>query len=313
MAKYRYVYTNFWNDPDVLENFTPEDKIFYLYLLTNKNTSQIGIYEITRKQMAFEIGYSLEAVNAIMDRFINKHELILYDEETREVCIKNWGKYNLFKGGEPIANAIASDIAKVRNATFLRYPAMHAKANDIKALFDAIPDTCPTRGEKENKSKTKVNIKEKKEYTHSANANAIEDDFEIWWDLYDKKVDKKKSLAAFKRCHKKHGFEVIERGTKGYLYTIDDRQFQKYPTTFLNGESYLDVEGYRQLYKEKLAKEKSQSAAPMSFQQKMRDRPGEKTPDWMNEKPKPKPKTETQKQAADDPEFAAMISEFRNK
>ena len=67
MAKYRYVYTEFWNDPDVMETFTPEDKLFYLYLLTNNNTSQVGVYQITKKQMAFELGYSLETINSLLD------------------------------------------------------------------------------------------------------------------------------------------------------------------------------------------------------------------------------------------------------
>ncbi len=53
MAKYRMVHTEFWDDPKVVEELTPEDKFFFLYLLTNANTTQIGIYQITKKQMAF--------------------------------------------------------------------------------------------------------------------------------------------------------------------------------------------------------------------------------------------------------------------
>ena len=83
MAKFRMVYTEFWTDSKVVEEFTPEDKYFYLYLLTNPNTTQIGIYEITKKQMAFDMGYSLESVDSLLDRFINHHKLIKYNPETR--------------------------------------------------------------------------------------------------------------------------------------------------------------------------------------------------------------------------------------
>ncbi|MFJ6266682.1 hypothetical protein [Lysinibacillus xylanilyticus] len=55
MAKFRYVYTIFWNDPRVVEEMTAKDKYFYLYLLTNESTTQIGIYQI--KQIAFDMGY----------------------------------------------------------------------------------------------------------------------------------------------------------------------------------------------------------------------------------------------------------------
>ncbi|PUF85810.1 DNA replication protein DnaD, partial [Bacillus altitudinis] len=95
MAKFRQVYTTFWNDPKVTEEMTPEDRYFYLYLITNPNTTQIGVYSITKKQMAFDLGYSIESINSLMDRFETHHELIVYNNETRELAIKNWAKYNL--------------------------------------------------------------------------------------------------------------------------------------------------------------------------------------------------------------------------
>ncbi len=67
MAKFRMVYTEFWEDPKVTEEMTPEDKYFYLYLLTNQNTKQIGVYTITRKKMAFYLGYSIESVNSLIE------------------------------------------------------------------------------------------------------------------------------------------------------------------------------------------------------------------------------------------------------
>jgi hypothetical protein len=50
MAKYRMVRTDFWKNPIVSEEMTPEDKYFYLYLLTNPATTQIGIYKITKNK-----------------------------------------------------------------------------------------------------------------------------------------------------------------------------------------------------------------------------------------------------------------------
>ena len=79
---FRLVYTDFWEDPKVMEEMTPEDRYFYLYLLTNPHTNMIGIYQILKKQMAFELGYSPESINSLLDRFINHHKLINYDAET---------------------------------------------------------------------------------------------------------------------------------------------------------------------------------------------------------------------------------------
>ncbi|EOD3987471.1 replication protein [Staphylococcus aureus] len=64
--------------------------------------------------------------------------------------------------------------------------------------------------------------------------------FEEWWKLYDKKKDKKISFTKFKSCLKKHSFEQIMQGTQEYLKTITDKQYQKYPKTFLTNESYMN-------------------------------------------------------------------------
>ncbi|MBA8772094.1 helix-turn-helix domain-containing protein [Staphylococcus coagulans] len=64
--------------------------------------------------------------------------------------------------------------------------------------------------------------------------------FEEWWAFYDKKLDKKKAFSLFKSAHKKHGFETIMNGTREYLKTITNKQYQKYPKTFLSQESYLN-------------------------------------------------------------------------
>ena len=72
----------------------------------------------------------------------------------------------------------------------------------------------------------------------------IEEQFKEWYDIYDKKRDRAKALKSFKTKYKKHGYEKILEGTKAYLKTVTDKQYQKYPATFLNAESYLDIEEF---------------------------------------------------------------------
>jgi hypothetical protein len=119
MAKYRMVRTDFWKNPIVSEEMTPEDKYFYLYLLTNPHTTQIGIYRITKKQMAFDLGYSIESVHSLMERFTRHHKLIRYNPETRELAIKNWGKDNLHKGGKPVMDCIFSELKDVEDTSLI--------------------------------------------------------------------------------------------------------------------------------------------------------------------------------------------------
>jgi DnaD/phage-associated family protein len=137
MARYRIVQTDFWDIPMVLEEMSPEDKLFYVYLLTNSHTTQIGIYPITKKQIALYLGYSVETVTSVMDRFIHHYKLIRYNLETRELAIKNWGKYNLHKGGKPVMDCIVSELKKVEDTTLIRYISEGIEKGDIRILYES--------------------------------------------------------------------------------------------------------------------------------------------------------------------------------
>jgi uncharacterized phage protein (TIGR02220 family) len=135
MANYRHVHTSFWQDAKVLEEMTPEDKYFYLYLLTNPNTTQIGVYQITKKQMAFDLGYSIETVNSLMQRFETVHNLIRYNPETREIAILNWGKYNLHKAGKPVLDCVNKELKGVKDRSLLKLVAKKIPNEEILKLF----------------------------------------------------------------------------------------------------------------------------------------------------------------------------------
>lgn len=137
MAKYRMVRTDFWLNPVVSEEMTPEDKYFFLYLLTNPHTKQIGIYKITKKQMAFDMGYSIESIESLMNRFIKHHKLIRYNPETRELAIKNWGKYNLHKGGKPVMDCIMSELKEVEDTSLIEYVAECVDKDDILKVYQS--------------------------------------------------------------------------------------------------------------------------------------------------------------------------------
>ncbi|MBT2730684.1 DnaD domain protein [Bacillus sp. ISL-75] len=131
------VRTDFWKNPIVSEEMTPEDKYFYLFLLTNPHTTQIGIYKITKKQMAFDLGYSIESVHSLMERFIVHQKLIRYNPETRELAIKNWGKYNLDKGGKPFMDCIFSELKDVEDLSLIQYVSKAIQKQEIRSLFES--------------------------------------------------------------------------------------------------------------------------------------------------------------------------------
>ena len=118
MAIKRLVDTSFWTDGKV-DEFTPEDKYFMLYLLTNPFTTQLGIYEISIKQAAFQMGYSIEAVQALIERFENKYHMIIFSKETSEIAIKNFLRHSIVKGGKPVEDCIRKEMLKVKNRSLI--------------------------------------------------------------------------------------------------------------------------------------------------------------------------------------------------
>ena len=114
----RIVDTAFWTDGKV-DEFTPEDKYFMLYLLTNPFSTQLGIYEISIKQVAFQMGYSTDAVRGLIDRFETKYDMIAFSKETNEIAIKNFLRHSIIKGGKPVEDCIRREMLKVKDKSLI--------------------------------------------------------------------------------------------------------------------------------------------------------------------------------------------------
>ena len=135
MAKFRQIQTSFWSNTYIQEEMTSEDKYFYLYLMTNECTTQIGIYPITKKQMAFDLGYSMESVTALLQRFETYHKLIKYDVESREIILLKWAENNLNIGGKPVQDLIKKEIEQVKNKDFLALMYSNCPDNSLKKFI----------------------------------------------------------------------------------------------------------------------------------------------------------------------------------
>lgn len=119
MAIYRQVHTTFWQDSFVLE-LTPEEKFFYLYLLTNSKTKQCGIYEIPLQIIIIETGYNRDTVIKLIQKFID-YGKVKYDWETNEIALKNWLKYNPYDKNPKIKKCVEKELKSVKNETLIPY------------------------------------------------------------------------------------------------------------------------------------------------------------------------------------------------
>ena len=117
MAIFRNVNMSFWTDPKVVDDYTPEDKYFMLYALTNNYTNIIGCYEISIKQMSNDLGYTKDVVENLLKRFKEIHKTIDYDFDTKELMVVNWNKYN-WSSSPKLDNPLYTAIEQVKSDLF---------------------------------------------------------------------------------------------------------------------------------------------------------------------------------------------------
>lgn len=120
MAIYRNISMAFWTDTKVADDFTPEDKYFYLYILTNPHTNLCGCYEISIKQMANETGYNIDTITRLLDRFSKIYKILEYSSETKELLILNWYKYN-WTASPKLDKPLLRDIKSIKFDKFRDY------------------------------------------------------------------------------------------------------------------------------------------------------------------------------------------------
>lgn len=114
--------TDFWDNPIVVDDMTPSDKYFYLYLITNKFCNSIGIYKLPKNKISFDLGYDMNTVDLLINKFENEFKLIKYSTKTKEVIIKDYFK---------------SFCNKINDLTILCFERDFKEVQD-KTLFDEI-------------------------------------------------------------------------------------------------------------------------------------------------------------------------------
>lgn len=148
MAIYRNVQTTFWTDAKVVDNFTPEDRYFYLYLLTNPHTNLAGCYEISFKQISDETGYTKEVVERLLDRMENVHDVVRYSKITKELLIINWSKFNWTRSKD-FQKCLKKEIEKVKSKEFQAFltnlldgaETVLGRSKDPVGTTDSVTDT----------------------------------------------------------------------------------------------------------------------------------------------------------------------------
>ena len=119
MSLKRVVDTRFWNQVDVMERYSSQDKLFALYLMTCPRSTQLGIYSLPKRVIAFDMSLDDDQVGQLLARFQDDYQVIAYSDQTQEVAILDFLTYSLVKGGQPVERLLRNQAEDVRDSQLL--------------------------------------------------------------------------------------------------------------------------------------------------------------------------------------------------
>lgn len=210
MAK-RMIDTALWNNEDIIENFTAEDKYFWLYVLTSPHVNILGVFKNSPALIARDMGLHKDTAVNLLYRFERVHGLLMSDTETNEVLILNWHKFNWTKS-ETFTTALKTELAKVKSAKI---------AEEINNRINGIDTVSIRYTYRPINNNIDSNDTDKYDTTDEYNNITIISDtksiqyFDTVYAIYPRKVSKIKAKEAW--MHKFVGIEIDtakEKATK---------------------------------------------------------------------------------------------------
>ncbi|WP_017416624.1 DnaD domain-containing protein [Clostridium tunisiense] len=114
---YRPVDIEFWQDEFILE-LSSEQKLTYIFLLTNRRTTQCGIYNIGLTIAQLELQFSEEKIMNHLKFFQEKGKLF-YNHKNKEVMLLNWYKYNNTHNHKNIRICINKELKRIKTTEFI--------------------------------------------------------------------------------------------------------------------------------------------------------------------------------------------------
>ena len=140
MSDYCILNKQFWSDTYVSEELDTAGKLVYLYLMTNSAVNIAGLYEISRRRIAFETGVDDDEIGNILEK-LGTDGKIVYDGRVCWLC--NFHKYNKWTYSAKTASAVAKHVNStpagiVRNA-FIEYFSAREDCAKIAEKFNRDP------------------------------------------------------------------------------------------------------------------------------------------------------------------------------
>ena len=222
-------------------------------MLTNPHTNICGCYELGFKQAARETGIPESKIEGLFNALENDHRVLEYNSETREVLLYNWSKYNwskssdFMKGVTTCAGEIKCD--EFRDLIFGLIDGegwAKDKINQVKSSLPSMVDTDKTVHRPSiDRRETSVSVSVTDTVTDSVTVPVSDytEDFELFWNVYPKKIGKKEAYKAFQKAKKP--VQLLINAVKAQMdseqWTKDNGRYIPNPATWLNQGRWDDA------------------------------------------------------------------------
>lgn len=215
--------TRIWSD-SWFRKINALDRYLFIYLLTNDKCSFCGIYELPISIIAFETGIDERDLEKVMLPRLSP-KIHYFDGW---VCITNFKKYHVTenshlskKGYDNALMAVPSHILEYF-ITINKPLQAPSRPSDSFTITSTITST--------TSSSSKSDKKEQKDMIP----------FETFWDMYPKKVERKKSEEKWFKLTSEEQHAIISDIPKRKLGRQWTHGFIPNPMTYLNGERWTD-------------------------------------------------------------------------
>lgn len=254
MEVFTRVERGYWQDEFIIE-LTPEQKFFYLYLMTNNKVNTLGAYVFPLTMSTVELGYNKETVLKLLDHFAQVGKII-WDETTKEVFLLNWPKRNWNKKTATL-RALKKDFGALKSPVLRETVALlfndfySEKAQEQSGTNGNNEEQKGTNGNnedildgrKENREKRIENREKEKEKEDAGTGFDAAVAFEIFYKAYPNKKNVKTARTRWEKMKVtpelyREIMEGLERAKNSQEWAKDDSAYIPHPATWLNGEGW---------------------------------------------------------------------------
>lgn len=242
MAKHRRIDTKFRQD-NYISDLETDEKLLFIYLITNPFTNICWIYEINIKQIIIDTWIEKDKITNILLKFWDSWKIYYIDwwvylrnftkhQDTENLKIKKW-----INNGLSLVPSEIIDKIKEIDRLYIGYTYVLNNSNfnfnfnsNTNTKKHSVSETLNLWNEIENNKDIKISQPKQK---------ILNIEFEKFRDLYNKKIWRPKAEKKRISLTDKERQDVMENVPK-YISTIKDKQYQKHPMTYLNNRSRED-------------------------------------------------------------------------